>query len=167
VRYWIGGAIAFAMALLQTSSFEQFHVLGVAPNVMLVMLVAWMVVRGLDDVLPMVAVAGITMGFIGLQTPGAVLLALLIPVAGLGIIRELRVLHSDALLVLLFVVAASLVYETLLLAGVMATGGVFDVPGAFQDVVLPAMIVNAAIALPVYLVMRFARPTQMRRRLSY
>ena len=102
MRYWTGAGVAFFLALLQASSIEQFKVLGVTPNLLLVLLVSWLVVRGLDDVLPMIAVAGVTLGFVGLQTPGLVLLALL-PIAGLGVLREMHVIHSDLLLVLAFV----------------------------------------------------------------
>src|SRR5450759_4126284 len=109
MRYWTGSAIAILLALLQASSVEEFRVLGVTPNLLLVLLVSWLVVRGLDDVLPMIAVAGVTIGFVWLQTPGLVLLALL-PIAGLGILRELHVIHSDILLVLAFVLAATVAY---------------------------------------------------------
>lgn len=166
MRYIVGGAVAWFLAMFQASSVAQFHVLGVTPNLLLVMLVCWLVVRGLDDVLPMVAVAGVTMGFVTLQTPGVALLALLLPVIALGAVRELRVVHSEALLAVTAVVAASLLYETTMLLGVMATGGVLDPIGGFTEAVLPATLVNVALMPPVYLVMRFARP-DARRRPSY
>ena len=167
MRYVVGGAFAFTLALVQASSIEQFRILGVAPNLMLVMLVSWLVVRGLDDVLPMVAVAGVTLGFVGLQTPGLILFALLAPLALFGVIRELKVIHSESVLLVSLVLGASLMYETIVLGGVMATGGVFDLRRGFGDVVLPAAIVNLAIALPVYVVMRLARPSAPRRRNVY
>lgn len=167
MRYVIGGLFACLVALVQASSIEQFRILGVAPNLMLVMLTVWLVVRGLDDVLPMIAVAGITLGFVGLQTPGFVLLALLIPLAPLGLVRALGIVHSESLLVAGFVIAATLAYETVLLAGILATGGVFDLRSAFAEVVLPAAVVNLMIALPVYLIMRLARPSAPRRRNAY
>lgn len=167
MRYMIGGGLACLLALVQASSIEQFRILGVAPNLMLVMLTVWLTVRGLDDVLPMVAVAGVTLGFVGLQTPGLVLLALLVPLAPLGVVRALGIVHSESLLVVSFVLAASLAYETVLLAGVLASGGVFDLRAAFAGVILPAAAVNLMIALPVYLVMRLARPAAPRRRNAY
>ena len=121
MRYWFGGAVVFLLALLQASSVQQFHVLGVVPNLMLVLLAAWLVVRGLDDVLPMIAVAGVTLGIIGLQAPGLVLLALL-PIAALGVVRELHIVHSDLLLVLALVAGATAAYEFVLIASVIATG---------------------------------------------
>jgi len=165
MRYWAGGALAFFLALFQAASMEQFKILGVAPNLMLVLLVAWLVVRGLDDVLPMIAVAGITLSFVGLQAPGLVLLAML-PVIGLGMVRELRLIHSDVVLVMALVGAATIAYELVLLASVMMTGGVFDVQTALAHAVVPAVIVNLAIAPPVYAVMRVAKPHGDRRRLA-
>lgn len=162
MRYWVGAFGAFFLAILQASSVQQFNVLGVAPNLMLVFLVAWLLVRGFEDVLPMIAVSGITLGLIGLQTPGLQLLAMLLPLAALGLLREMHVLGAEPLLMLAFVGAASLAYETLMLAAVMATGGVFDPQGGFQSAVLPATLVNLMIAPPVYVAMRFARPPARR-----
>ncbi len=166
MRYWTGGGIALFLALLQASSIEQFKVLGVTPNLLLVLLVSWLVVRGLNDVLPMIAVAGVTLGFVGLQTPGLVLIALL-PIAGLGGLRELHVIHSDIVLVLAFVLAASVAYETIIIASLVVTGGGYDIITAFRSAVIPAAIVNVAITLPVYVVMRLAKPSDRRNRLAY
>jgi hypothetical protein len=167
VRYVVGGILAFLLAIVQASSVDQFRIIGVAPNLMLVMLAAWLIVRGLDDVLPMIAVCGITLGFVGLQTPGLILLALLVPLALLGAVRELKIIHSEALMLIALVAIASLMYETIILAAVMATGGTFDLRGGFVEVVLPAAVVNLAIAIPVYAVLRFARPSMARRRNVY
>jgi uncharacterized membrane protein YjgN (DUF898 family) len=164
MRYWAGGAFAFFLALFQAASVEQFKILGVAPNLLLVLIVSWLVVRGLDDVLPMIAVAGLTLSFVGLQSPGLVLLALL-PVVGLGTLRELHVIHSDIVLVLALVAASTAAYELVLLASVMATGGVLDVRTALAATVIPSILVNLAIALPVQLVMRLAKPHGDRHRL--
>ena len=166
MRYWTGGAVVLFFALLQAASIEQFRIIGVAPNVMLVLLVAWTVVRGLDDVLPMIAVAGVTLGLVGLQTPGLMLLALL-PIAALGAVRELHIIHSDLLLVLGFAVAASLMYESIMLVSVALTGGARDILVGVRHDVVPAAIVNLAITPPIYFIMRFAKPVDTRRRLSY
>ena len=166
MRYWTGSAIALFLALMQASSVEEFKVLGVTPNLLLVLLVSWLVVRGLDDVLPMIAVAGVTIGFVGLQAPGLVLLALL-PIAGLGVLRELHVIHSDLLLVLTFVLAATVAYELIIVASLMLTGGGLDLLAALRSAVVPAAIVNLALTPPVYVVMRLAKPSDRRNRLAY
>ena len=166
MRYVAGSLTAVLLALTQASSIEQFRILGVTPNLVVVFLVAWLVVRGLEDVLPMLAIAGITLGLVGLQTPGLVLLALL-PIAGLGVVRELHVVHSDLVLVLTLVLAATVAYETVLLAAVMASGGGFDFAAAVRGAVIPATLVNCALTPFVYLLMRLAKPVERRGRLSY
>jgi cell shape-determining protein MreD len=166
MRYWTGAAIAFVLALLQASSVEQFKILDVSPNLMLVFLVAWMVVRGLDDVLPMLLVAGITLGLVGLQSPGVVLLALL-PIAALGVVRELHIVHSDFVLALLLIIPATLAYEMVMLLSVMATGGALDLMVGVRAAVVPAAIVNLALMPFVFAGMRFAKPAERRGQLSF
>ena len=166
MRYVTGGVVALFLALLQASSIQQFKVVGVTPNLLLVLLVSWLVVRGLDDVLPMIAVAGITISFVGLQTPGLVLLALL-PIGGLGLLREMHVIHSDLLLVLALVAAATVAYESVIVASLVVTGGGYDVIAALRSAVIPAAIVNVIITPPVYVVMRLARLSSRHNRLAY
>ena len=166
MRYITGGTIAFVLALVQASSIEQFKIVGATPNLLLVMLATWLVVRGLDDVLPMIAVAGVTTGLIGLQTPGLVLLALL-PIAGFGVLREIHVIHNDLVLAIGLVFAASVAYEVVILLSVMATGGAIDPLAALRSAVLPVAIVNVAMTPFVFAVMRLARPPSRGRRLAY
>ena len=163
MRYFLGAAIMLLVSLLQASSVEQFHPLGVSPNLVLVLLLAWLVVRGLDDVLPMVAVAGVTLGFIGMQAPGLVLLALIVPVAVFGAVRELHIIHRQFLLCDGFVVGGTLIYESILLLSVVATGGSLDIADGVSSVLVPAMLVNLVIAPLVYAVMRLAKPHPMQR----
>ena len=156
MRYWIGAAVAFMLAIVQASSMEQFKILEVSPNLLLVMLCGWLVVRGLDDVLPMLLVGGITFGLVGLQSPGVVLLALL-PIAGFGILRELHIIHSDLVLMLIIVAGSTIAYEIIMTASVMATGGVFDPQAALRATVVPAVIVNVCLAPFVYVFMRLLK----------
>ncbi len=166
MRYWTGASVALFLALIQASSIEQFKVLGVTPNLLLVLLVSWLVVRGLDDVLPMIAVAGITMGFVALQTPGLILLALL-PIVALGVVREQHVIHSDMLLTLASVLVATVAYEAIIVVTLALSGGGYDVAAALRGAIVPSAIVNVMLTPPVYLFMRLARPGLRRNRLAY
>ncbi|HXK32507.1 MAG TPA: hypothetical protein VNM91_00655 [Dehalococcoidia bacterium] len=161
MRYVAGALIAFLLAIVQASSVEQFHILGVTPNLMLVFLVSWLVVRGVDDALPMIGVSAVTLGLVGMQDPGLVLLAM-VPLALLGLVREMHVIHSETLLVLALVASASAAYETVLLGGIVVSELGGDVLLGMRSLVVPAMIVNLALALPIYLPMRLARPAPRR-----
>jgi hypothetical protein len=163
MRYWTGAAIAVAIALFQSSSVEQVHILGVVPNLVLVLLASWLVVRGLDDVLPMAGVAGVAVGLLSLQNPGLILLGILAAVAVAGAVREVHVIHSEVVLAVVAVALASLVYEGVQLLGVLAAGGGMDPLDASRHAILPAAVVNLAVAPPVYLGMRFfAAPARRR-----
>ena len=162
MRYLLGALIAAALALVQVSSAQQFYLLGVSPSLVLVFLVCWLVVRGLDDVLPMVAVTGLLIGMIDLQTPGLVMLALVAAIAAAGFVRELHVVHSETLLVIALVLMSSVIYEGVLFLSVLATGGPFAPVDGLVDTILPAALVNLVITLPVYLLMRLARPASQR-----
>jgi len=162
MRYVMGALLALAIVLVQVSSVQQFRLLGVSPNLVLVVLVAWVVVRSFDDALPMVAICGLLTGLIDLQTPGLVMLALLIATAAAGALRELHIIHSETVLLLLCVLAGSILYEGTLFAATLVAGGVFDPVAGFGDAVLPAAVVNVIIALPIYLLMRLGRAQKPR-----
>ena len=162
MRYVIGALLALAIALVQVSSVQQFRLLGVSPNLVLVFLVCWVVVRGFEDALPMVAVCGLMVGLIDLQTPGLVMLALLVAIGAAGLVRETHVIHSEIVLAALLVLLATLLYEGVLLTAAMITGGVFDPADGLVNAVLPAAIVNLVITPPVYLLMRLTRPAAQR-----
>lgn len=166
MRYWVGAAIVLAMALVQTASVEQFRVIGVIPNLMVVLLVTWVVVRGLDDALPMIFVAGVALGLLGLQTPGLVLLALM-PIAVFGLLREMSVVHNNLFLAMTLVGASSIAYEGVILLSLLLTGGGRDIIAALTYSVVPAAIVNIAITPFIYAPMRLARPGNMGHRLSF
>jgi hypothetical protein len=90
-----------------------------------------------------------------------------VPVALLGVVREMHIVHSDVVLVLALVACASAAYESVMVLGVIAMGGGRDIIAALTRDIGPAIVVNLAITLPVYFVMRFAKPTERRHRLSY
>ena len=97
MRYWTGAAIAFFLALLQASSIEQFSVLGVTPNLLLVLLVSWLVVRGLDDVLPNDRRRRASPSGSSGYKRRAWCCSRCCPIAGLGVLREMHIIHSDLL----------------------------------------------------------------------
>jgi rod shape-determining protein MreD len=164
MRYAVGGLAACLIALVQASSAQQFEMLGVVPNVLLVIVIAWLVVRGPDDVLPMAGVAGVLIGLIGVQTPGLALLAMVLAVAAGALVRELHVVHSDFVLAALLTLGGSMIYELVVLAGAMAAGAALEPAAALRYAVLPAAAVNLSLLPPIFFVMRLAGAPPRRRR---
>ena len=79
----------------------------------------------------------------------------------------MHVVHSDLLLVLAFVAAATVAYESIIVVSLVVSGGGYDLIAALRSAVLPGAIVNVVITPPVYVVMRLAKPTNRRNRLAY
>lgn len=147
MRYWLGFGLVLILVLLQTSALPLFSIFGTRPDLLLVVLMAWMLARGLPEALPLAALAGLLLGFLGAGSPGVPLIALAL-VAVLAAGRELRLLQPD-LLALLVAFAGSLVYQFVFLVSASLGGRTVGWADAFS-VVLPAAVINAVVMVPAY-----------------
>ncbi len=151
----MAAAVLFLGALLQTSIVPVFSLLGTHPNVPLVVVVCWAIVRGQREALVVVPIAGIAVGLLDGQPLGTALLAL-IPVVLLAELREVRIVEGDFLLALVTIVVATLAYETIFLVTLRLTGETVYWWGSFSRIIVPTAIVNALLMPPLYGVMWLA-----------
>jgi rod shape-determining protein MreD len=149
VRYPLAAAVVLLAALVQTSIVPMFSVLGVHPNVVLVLVVSWAMVRGQGEALFVVPMAGIALGLLDGEPLGTALLAL-IPVVLLAELREARLVEGDFLLAVALIVLATLAYESLFLVTLRLTGETVGWWGSFSRVIVPTAIVNALLLPPFY-----------------
>ena len=155
MRYHVAAAVLLLAALLQTSVVPVFSLLGIYPNVPLVVVVCWAIVRGQREALVVVPIAGIAVGLLDGQPLGMALLAL-IPVVLLAELREARIVEGDFLLALVTIVVATLAYETIFLVTLRLTGETVYWWGSFSRIIVPTAIVNALLMPPLYGVMWLA-----------
>ena len=146
--------IGFA-CLAQVSVLPQFSIFGVQPNVVIVLLVAWMAVRGQREAFLLIPAAGLFLGLVDSQALGLAMLAFA-PLILLSELRELRLVESHLLPALALVAAATLVYEGTVLLTLAVTGERTGWPGSVLDVLVPAAIANVLLLLPVYGAVRLA-----------
>jgi len=149
IRYVIAAGFLLLAAVLQVSVFSRIAVGGAAPQLVLLSVVAWSLVRG-----PM---EGIFWGFTGglfydLASGGPVGVSALslVAVAAVAGILGLRLFGSNPLLPLLAVFAASMVYfiiDGFLLATLHYPT---DWHAVLADVAIPTGIANGALGLLVY-----------------
>lgn len=151
MRYWVAAVVLFLAALVQTSVVPQFSLLGTHPNVPLVVVVCWAIVRGQREALVVVPMAGIAVGLLDGQPLGTALLAL-IPVALLAELREARLVEGDFLLALVTIVVATLAYETVFLVTLRLTGETVYWWGSFSRIIVLTAIGNALLTPPLYAV---------------
>lgn len=150
------GLIAVIVACLaQVSAMPQFSILGVQPNLVIVLLVAWIGVRGQREAFYLVPAAGFFLGLLDSQPLGLAMLAFA-PLILLTELREIQAVESHLLPALLLVTIGTLVYEGLILLTLAVTGERTGWPGSVLDILVPAAIANILLLLPVYGILRLA-----------
>jgi rod shape-determining protein MreD len=132
-----------------------FSIFGVQPNLVLVLLVAWLIVRPRREGLLLVPAAGLMVGLLDGQPLGLAMLALA-PLVLLAELRDMRLVESDLLPAVVIAGAGTLVYEGIVLLTLAVTGEQLDWLASVLDVLVPAAIANVLLVLPIYGLMRLA-----------
>lgn len=161
MRYVLAAPLLLMTALLQTSVMPAFPIFGVAPNLVLILLVCWTVARGQREAMIIVPIGGICLSLLGSQPVGVALLAST-PVVLLSELRTLRLTHSDFLLAVMLVFLSSLAYEAVFLVALRLQGETVGWFAAFLRVVLPTSIVSVLFTPPIYWLVS-ARSSGLRR----
>jgi rod shape-determining protein MreD len=146
----------FAVAL--TASLTPYvKVLGVTPDLLLIFVACWAMVRGRAEAMIVVPVAGLLRDLMTSDPVGTSVLALT-PIVFLSSLRDLRPVESDFLPAVAVVAAATFAYAVISMVVLTAVGD--DVPWwtATLRVALPAMVVNPLFAVLVYAPMRWLTP---------
>lgn len=153
--------IAFAGALfavaLAGSVMPYVKVLGVAPDLVLIFVACWAMVRGQREAMVIVPVAGVLRDLTTSDPVGTSVLALS-PIVLLAAARDLRPMESEFLPALAVVAAASLAYAVISMSVLTVIGDGVPWGAALLQVALPSMLVNALFAVIVYPTMRWLSP---------
>ena len=150
------GLLAVAgAALAQAAVLPAFSIFGVHPSLIIVLLVAWMSVRGQREALFLIPAAGLLLGLLDGEPLGLAMLALA-PLILMTEVRELRLVESDLVPAILLTIAGTLVYETTSLVSLAIRGESVPVLASLIDVLVPAAIANVLLLLPVFGVLRLA-----------
>ncbi len=155
---WIVYAIGLlALTLLQTSAVPAFQLLGVGTNLILIVLCCWVVVRGQDEGFGLVPLAGIWMGLLSFQGL-ATSVAAFLPVIMLATLRRPLGVQSEFGWALALVVAATVAHFVVIALVLEIGGSAIDWFAVTTDVLLPTVLVNLVVAVPVYLLIRLPTP---------
>lgn len=160
-----GLIVMFFAVIAQASAMPSFSIFGAQPNLVIVLLVAWMSVRGQREVLFLIPAAGFLQGLLDSEPLGLAMLALA-PLILMSEVRERRFVESELLPAIALVVVATLVYEGTVLLTLAVTGNHPDWLASVLDVLVPAAIANALVLLPVYGLIRLAS-VDLRRRPAF
>jgi rod shape-determining protein MreD len=155
MNYYLTLPLLLLVALVEAAVMPMFRIGGLQPNLMLVLLVAWLMVRGDGEAFVLIPIAGVFLGLVDGAPMGTALLALA-PVAVLHEVRGAHLAESGLVLTVAFTVVMTLVYHTvyLLVFTVEGTAGAWD--AALLRVAVPICLLNVVLLLPVYALMSAA-----------
>jgi hypothetical protein len=157
VSYYIGIPLMLLLALAEVALLPYFRILGLQPNLTLVVIVAWLTVRGQDEALFLIPLAALFLGLVQGISMGVAFLAL----APIPVLHELRGAHlgeGQLAIAVAFTMVATIVYQSIYLIAFAANGQAGDILGAVLRVIVPVSLLNVAVLLPVYLLTQMFSP---------
>ncbi len=153
MRWPILVALVVLLVLFQTSIAPVFDVFGVGPNLLLVVLCCIALLRDPEEIVVAAPLAGVGMGLLAFQGL-AVSVAALAPIAFAAMLWSGQHSLPRWLAVLLLIAFASVAhFGALAVAVEIETTGVNWVE-AVRDVMLPSIVTNVVLGIPVYAVAR-------------
>jgi rod shape-determining protein MreD len=145
--------ILFFLALVQSTVMSRITIMGVHPDLMLMVVTAWSLLGGTQEGLLWALVGGVPMDLMSGARFGVHTLALLVVSFGTGF-GQRTVFRSEILMPILVIPMATLVYELIILGMLFLTGWPVLWGAQMTKVVLPCVFVNTICMPLVYLGVR-------------
>jgi rod shape-determining protein MreD len=163
VSYWIGLPLLVLAVLVEVSVLPMFRVYGLQPNLMLVLLIAWLIVRGSSEAFVLAPIGGVLLGFVDGAPVGTALIGLA-PLAFLQELRgsQLREGEGGLIAAIGFTVVMSLFYNFVHLGVFTLMGEAGEWGTASLRIILPTVLLNVMLVLPIYWLLTLARPQERR-----
>ncbi len=161
MSYYVGVPLLLLVALAEVSVLPTLRVYGLQPNLTLVLLIAWLSVRGANEALILAPIGGVLLGLVD----GAPLGTALIGLAPLAFLQELRgsqLREGGFVAAIGFTIVMSLFYNYVHLSVFALQGQSGDWLVATTRIVLPVTLINVLVLLPLYGLLSMARPNQRR-----
>lgn len=151
-------------ALLQVSLLPALHVGGVYPNLVLMVMVAWALLRGARSAVIWALIAGLWLDLLSGRAFGGYTLGLVAAayLAGLG---AQTVYRPTIILALAMGAVATIVQDGIQMLLSWLSGGTFSLSDALLRLVLPEIVYNSVIMLAVYPLLSWVNQATGRERL--
>jgi len=153
VSAWFWLPLLLLLAVMQTSLVPGIRVGTAQPELVLVWVVSWAVIRGRGEALPWAVAGGLILDLLSQLPPGSHLLALVL-VTYLADLGHRVMQGSTALFAAAAVFAGSLLYGLLLLGVMALTGRHPDIAAETVLGILPGTIYSLAVLVPVFIFQR-------------
>lgn len=152
MSYYVGIPLLLLVALIEAAVLPMFRIAGLQPNLMLVLLVAWLMVRSANEAFVLIPIGGFMLGLVDGAPMGTALIAMA-PVAFLHEIRGAHLNESGLVLTIAFVAVMTVMYHLVFYVVFALAGDAGPFLSAMLRVVLPVCFLNVMALLPMYIVL--------------
>jgi rod shape-determining protein MreD len=149
IRAYLTIPILGIIAVFQSTLLPHLRIWGVFPNLMLVVVVSWSLLRGADQGLVWAFVGGALIDVLSGGPMGVATLSLM-AVAFLAGIGEVNIFRTHVALPLAAVLLSTLLYGLLILLALQLTGQTVDWTGSMMSAILPSAVVNTLLTPVIY-----------------
>ena len=150
MSYYFGIPLLLIAALAEVAVAPMFRVAGLQPNLVLVLLTAWLIARGQNEVYWLIPVGGFLLGLVDGAPLGTAIIAMA-PLALLQDIRGSQLREGGLALAIIFVVIMTVVYHLTYLMMFTLRGESASWVQAMTRVIVPTALINAVTLVPAYL----------------
>lgn len=159
MKYLILALFAWLLSLQSVTVMPHIELLGVTPNLPLILACCWAALRSEEEALVGIPIIAVTRDLVSSDPLGTSLLAMA-PIVVLGVISHQRPIDSAFPPTVAVVVVGTLIYELIYSAVLAATGQPVDFGYVVVRVLVPAMVVNALFSPIIYLPVRWLSPVR-------
>ena len=149
MSYYFGPPLLLLVALLEVSVLPMFRIAGLQPNLMLVLLIAWLMVRGANEAFIFAPIGGVLLGLVDGAPMGTALIALA-PLAFLQELRGSQLREGGLVMALAFTIVMSFFYNYVFLAVYTLEGHSGAWLTASLRIIVPAALLNVMVLVPIY-----------------
>jgi len=144
------------VGILQSTLASRLHILGVTPNMVLLVTISWTLLRGTQEGSVVALAGGVVFDALSSAPFGAATLSL-VAVALVAGVWEMNLFRSIRLVPYMAALLGTLVHGMVFLF-VMRVAGRPVIWGAmFWEVIAPALLVNTVAMIPVHIALRWAQ----------
>lgn len=149
MSYYFALPLLFFAALSEVVVTPMFRVSGLQPNLVLVILTAWLIARGQSEVYWLIPVGGFLLGLVDGAPLGTAIIAMA-PLAILQDVRGSQLGEGGLALAVIFIVIMTIVYHIIYLLMFTLQGQAASWLQAATRVIIPTALINAIVLVPVY-----------------
>lgn len=159
--WWLPPALLGSAALVQTTLLPALGLVTVRPDLVLVLVVVWAVLRGVREALPWGLLGGVMLDLFSGGPFGTAMLALVL-VAFCSSVGEIGLFRSSLTLPMVTVFWATVLFDLIFLFLLRTHHYPVEWLGSMRQVVVPNAVVNTLTCPPVYwLLSRIERRTRV------